>query len=36
MTLHELLKVVSDILTPDSGLLYDYMLYISDDNGGVP
>jgi hypothetical protein len=34
MTLHELLKVVSDILTPDSGLLYDYMLYISDDNGG--
>lgn len=34
MTLHELLKVVPDILTPDSGLLYDYMLYTSDDNGG--
>lgn len=34
MTLHELLKVVPDFLTPDSGLLYDYLLYTSDDNGG--
>ena len=34
MTLYELLKQVSDILTPQTHSLYDYMLHTFDDDGG--
>lgn len=34
MTLYELLARISDILTPRTGSLYDYMLHTFDDNGG--
>ena len=34
MTLYELLAQVSDILTPQTHSLYDYMLHTFDDNGG--
>ena len=34
MTLYELLKEISDILTPDNNAFFDYAIYTSDDNGG--
>lgn len=34
MTLYELLKQISDILTPQTHSLYDYMIHTFDDNGG--
>ncbi len=34
MRLYELLEQVSDILTPQTHSLYDYMIHTSDDNGG--
>ena len=34
MTLYELIKRVSDIITPETGAFYNYVLYTSDDNGG--
>ena len=34
MTLYDLVRKISDIITPDSGAFYDYVLYTSDDNGG--
>lgn len=34
MTLYKLLEQVSDILTPKTHSLYDYMLHTFDDNGG--
>ena len=33
MTLYELLRQVSDILTPQTHSLYGYLLHTSDDNG---
>lgn len=33
MTLHELIRQVSDIVLPNGGL-YEYMLHTFDDNGG--
>lgn len=34
MTLHGLIRRISDILTPGSHSFYDYVLQTSDDNGG--
>lgn len=34
MRLYELLKQISDILTPSTHSFYDYMLHTFDDNGG--
>ena len=34
MTLYELIKQVSDIITPESNIFYNYVVYTSDDNGG--
>ena len=34
MTLYELLEQISDILTPQTHSLYDYMLHTFDDDGG--
>lgn len=34
MTLYELIKQVSQILTPQTDDFYNYVLYTSDDNGG--
>ena len=34
MTLYELLKEISDILTPNDNAFFDYAIYTSDDNGG--
>ena len=34
MTLYELLKQISDIITPDDNSFYRYALHTSDDNGG--
>lgn len=34
MTLYELLEQVSDILTPQTHSLFDYMIHTFDDNGG--
>ena len=34
MTLYELLKEISKILTPETDAFYQYALYTSDDNGG--
>ena len=34
MTLYELVKIANDTLTPNSTLLYDYILNSSDNNGG--
>ncbi len=34
MTLYELIKRVSDIITPETGSFYNFVLYASDDNGG--
>lgn len=33
MTLYEMIEQVSDILTPESKVFYDYVLHTSDDNG---
>lgn len=34
MTLYQLLKEISSILTPEDDAFYEYALYTSDDNGG--
>ena len=34
MTLYELIKCVSDIITPETNDFYQYVLYTSDDDGG--
>lgn len=34
MQLYELIKKVSDILTPETDVFYNYVLHTSDDNGG--
>lgn len=34
MTLYKLIEQISEILTPDTMLFYDYVLHTSDDNGG--
>ena len=34
MTLYELIKKLSDIITPENDAFYKYVLYTSDDNGG--
>lgn len=34
MTLYELLEQISDILTPKTHSLYDYMIHTFDDGGG--
>lgn len=34
MMLHDLLRQVSEILTPETGSFYGYLLHTSDDNGG--
>ncbi len=34
MTLYELLKKISDIITPETDAFYKYALHTSDDNGG--
>ena len=34
MTLHKLVKRVSDIITPGTDEFYKYVLYTSDNNGG--
>lgn len=34
MTLYELIKQISEILTPETDSFYNYALYTSDDNGG--
>ena len=34
MTLYDLLEQVSDILTPQTSSLYDYMVHTLDDDGG--
>lgn len=34
MTLYELLKQISNIITPENDVFYRYAIYTSDDNGG--
>ena len=34
MTLYDLIQQVSDIITPETGTFYHYVLHTSDDNGG--
>ena len=34
MTLYQLLKQISNIITPENDAFYRYALYTSDDNGG--
>lgn len=34
MTLHDLIKQVSEIIIPGTDAFYNYILYTSDDNGG--
>ncbi len=34
MTLYEMIKQVSDIITPGTDAFYHYVLYSSDDDGG--
>ncbi len=34
MTLYNLLKQISDIITPNTDAFYKYAIYTSDDNGG--
>ena len=34
MTLYDLIKSISAIITPDTNALYNYVLYTSDDIGG--
>ena len=35
MTVYDFIRKISDIITPETGAFYDYVLYTSDDNGAL-